>query len=150
VTGKPDASLGGVYKLSEYKGEPRIKLSDSLTKVSLPYKKQVYRMIDANGKSYGADAVTLYNEEPQMHTEHPFDATNRLDLNAIKQEPVLENVMDNGKRVVPSRSASEIAEYSKSRLEKLPEEYKRFQNPHIYKIGLSPKLKQERDALILK
>ncbi|MGB1314187.1 MAG: nicotinate phosphoribosyltransferase, partial [Bizionia paragorgiae] len=64
VTGKPDASLGGVYKLSEYKGEPRIKLSENLIKVSLPYKKQVYRMIDANGKFYGADAVTLYNEDP--------------------------------------------------------------------------------------
>ncbi|MDX1272085.1 nicotinate phosphoribosyltransferase [Bizionia paragorgiae] len=150
VTGKPDASLGGVYKLSEYKGEPRIKLSENLIKVSLPYKKQVYRMIDANGKFYGADAVTLYNEDPLTHMEHPFDATKRLDLTALKQEPLLENVMDNGKRVVPSRSASEIAEYSKSRLEKLPEEYKRFQNPHIYKIGLSPKLKQERDALILK
>src|SRR5690606_22671239 len=63
VTGKPDASLGGVYKLSEYNGEPRIKLSEDIIKVSLPYKKQVYRMLDENGMFYGADAVALFKEE---------------------------------------------------------------------------------------
>ena len=150
VTGNPDAALGGVYKLSEYNGEPRIKLSENIEKVSLPYKKQVYRMLDKNGMFYGADAVTLFNEEKVETMEHPFDATKSLNLNRFNHEPLLEKVMDNGKKTVPSRTVSEIAEYSKSRLEKLPEEYKRFQNAHIYKIGLSKKLKQERDILVQK
>lgn len=148
VTGKPDASLGGVYKLSEYKGEPRIKLSENIIKVSLPYKKQVYRMIDQNGMFYGADAVGIYSEDKVNEMVHPFDSTKNLDISALKHEPLLESVMENGKRVVPFRTVSEIAEYSKSRMAKLPEEYKRFQNPHIYKIGLSKKLKQERDTLV--
>ena len=148
VTGSPDAALDGVYKLSEYDGEPRIKLSENIIKVSLPYKKQVYRMLDDKNMFYGADAVTLYKEGEVAKIEHPFDATKGLNLETFKQEALLEKVMENGKKIVPSRSVSEIAEYSQSRLAQLPNEYKRFQNPHIYKIGLSLKLKQDRDKLV--
>ena len=105
-------------------------------------------MLDDKGMFYGADAVVLYTEGEVAEIEHPFDATKSLNLDAFKQEPLLEKVMENGKKTVPSRSVSEIAAYSKSRLAQLPNEYKRFQNPHIYKIGLSLKLKQDRDQLI--
>ncbi|HLV14175.1 MAG TPA: nicotinate phosphoribosyltransferase [Xanthomarina sp.] len=148
VTGKPDASLGGVYKLSEYNGEPRIKLSENIIKVSLPSKKQVYRMFDENGMFYGADAVALFTEENVTEMEHAYDPIKKLRLSTFTQEPQLEKVMVNGKRIKPTRTVTEIAEYSQSRLKKLPEEYKRFQNPHIYKIGLSTKLKEERDKLV--
>jgi|SRR5690554_671642 len=148
VTGKPDASLGGVYKLSEYNGEPRIKLSENIIKVSLPSKKQVYRMFDENGMFYGADAVALFTEENVTEMEHAYDPIKKLHLSTFTQEPQLEKVMENGKRIKPTRTVTEIAEYSQSRLKKLPEEYKRFQNPHIYKIGLSTKLKEERDKLV--
>ncbi|RXJ50712.1 nicotinate phosphoribosyltransferase [Gelidibacter gilvus] len=150
VTGKPDAAIEGVYKLSEYNGEPRIKLSENIIKVSLPYKKQVYRMLDKNGMFYGADAVAVFNEENVERMEHSFDSNKSLELTRFEHEPLLQQVMKNGKKVMPARTVSEIAEYSKSRLEKLPEEYKRFQNPHIYKIGLSTELKKERDKLVLK
>ncbi|HUH28875.1 nicotinate phosphoribosyltransferase [Gelidibacter sp.] len=150
VTGKPDAAIDGVYKLSEYNGEPRIKLSENIIKVSLPYKKQVYRMLDKNGMFYGADAVAVFNEKNVERMEHSFDSNKNLDLTRFDHEPLLQQVMKNGKKVMPARTVSEIAAYSKSRLENLPEEYKRFQNPHIYKIGLSTELKKERDKLVLK
>ncbi|WP_133758829.1 nicotinate phosphoribosyltransferase [Gelidibacter sediminis] len=150
VTGKPDAALGGVYKLSEFNGTPRIKLSENIIKVSLPYKKQVYRILDKNGMFYGADAVAMFTEGAVDYMEHPFDATKNMSLKGFDYEAVLQDVMTEGKKVSPSRTVTEIANYSKSRLEKLPEEYKRFQNPHIYKIGLSAQLKQERDKLVLK
>jgi nicotinate phosphoribosyltransferase len=150
VTGKPDAALDGVYKLSEYNGDPRIKLSENILKVSLPSKKQVYRMLDKNGMFYGADAIALFSDDKLEQMEHPFDATKSLNLDRFDHEPLLEKVMVHGKKVNKPRSVTEIADYSKSRLEKLPEEYKRFQNPHIYKIGLSHQLKQERDKLVLK
>lgn len=148
VTGKPDASLGGVYKLSEYNNEPRIKLSENIEKTSLPFKKQVYRMIDQNGLFYGADAIAIFDEEHLTEMTHAYDASKSLNLTGYTHEPLLQKVMENGKKVNPSRSVQEIAEYSKTRLAKLPEEYKRFQNPHIYKIGLSTQLKQERDKLV--
>ncbi|WP_158849092.1 nicotinate phosphoribosyltransferase [Algibacter sp. L1A34] len=148
VTGKPDAALDGVYKLSEYNGDPRIKLSENIIKVSLPYKKQVYRMLDSNGMFYGADAIAMFTEGKVTKIKHPFDATKGLDLSSYTHEPLLEKVMENGKRVVAPRSVTEISKYSQSRLDQLPNEYKRFQNPHIYKIGLSIELKQERDKLV--
>jgi nicotinate phosphoribosyltransferase len=150
VTGKPDAAIDGVYKLSEFDGKPSIKLSENIIKTSLPFKKQVYRMIDENGMFYGADVIGLFSEDKVMSMEHPFDTTKSLDLSSFKHEPLLEQVMKDGKKVVPSLSVTEISKYSQSRLKQLPNEYKRFQNPHIYKIGLSTQLKSERDTLIKK
>lgn len=149
VTAKPDAALDGVYKLSEYNGEPRIKLSENIIKISLPYKKQVYRMIDENGMFYGADAVAMFSEGKIEQMEDTFDMTKRLNIHAFVHEPLLEKVMENGEKTVPSRTVQAIAAYSKSRLEKLPKEFKRFQNPHTYKIGISADLKTARDKLIL-
>ncbi|MGB2686316.1 MAG: nicotinate phosphoribosyltransferase, partial [Olleya sp.] len=150
VTGRPDAALDGVYKLSEYNGDPRIKLSENIIKVSLPFKKQVYRMIDNDGQFYGADAVAIYTEGEIDQMEHPFDITKQINIKALKKEPLLELVMEDGKRVIPARTVNEIAKYSQSRLAQLPDEYKRFQNPHTYKIGLSSQLKKERNDLINK
>ncbi len=148
VTGKPDAALDGVYKLSEFNSEARIKLSENIIKVSLPSKKQVYRMIDENGMFYGADAIALDSEGAIIKMVHLFDANKTLNLQGFVHEPLLKRVMDDGKRTLPKRSVSEIAAFAKERLALLPEEYKRFQNPHIYKIGLSEALKAKRDELI--
>lgn len=148
VTGQPDAALGGVYKLSEYNGEPRIKLSENIIKVSLPSKKQVFRIIDENGMFFGADAVGLISEEKIDRMFHPFDSNKNLDLHSFKQEALLKSVMENGKRSLAKKTVAEIAEFTKERLKLLPVEYQRFQNPHIYKIGLSEKLKAQRDQLI--
>lgn len=148
VTGKPDAALDGVYKLSEYNGQPRIKLSENLIKISLPSIKQVYRMLDENGAFYGADVIGLAAEKRIELMQHPFDANKSLDLASFTHEPLLKEVMAVGKRTFQKKSIAEIRAYSKDRLALLPEEYKRFQNPHTYKIGLSKKLKSKRDSLI--
>ncbi len=148
VTGKPDAALDGVYKLSEYNGEPRIKLSENIIKISLPSKKQVYRMFDQNGMFYGADAIGLASEEKINKMFHPFDANKNLDLQNFDHEPLLQSAMVDGKRTYQKRTVAQIASFSQSRLALLPDEYKRFQNPHIYKIGLSNQLKAQRDQLI--
>lgn len=149
VTGNPDAALGGVYKLSEYNGQPRIKISENMEKVSLPFQKQVYRMIDENGLFYGADVVTIHSEEHVAQMFHPFDSTKHLDLTSFTHEPILEVIMRDGKRTQTPRSVSEIKEYTQKRLSQLPDEYKRFQNPHIYKIGLSDQLKKVRNDLVV-
>lgn len=149
VTGNPDAALGGVYKLSEFNGEARIKLSENIEKVSLPFQKQVYRMIDSNGMFYGADVVCVFSEGKAKEMVHPFDNTKHLNLEKFSHEALLEVVMKNGKRTQTPKTVSEIKEYAQKRMNQLPEEYKRFQNPHIYKIGLSIALKEARDQLIL-
>mgnify|MGYP006289437739 FL=1 len=148
VTGRPDAALDGVYKLSYANGKPRIKLSESISKINLPYRKQVYRLMNEYGSWIGADVVSLADEEDIERMHHPFEPGKSMETGEYKKEPLLELVMENGKRRLEKQSLQEISAYCEGRIEKLPGEYKRFTNPHIYKIGISDGLKSERDRLI--
>jgi nicotinate phosphoribosyltransferase len=148
VTGHPDAALDGVYKLAYSNGKARIKLSENVSKITLPHRKQVFRVIDSEGKFIGADAVTLADEKEVEIIYHPVYPFKSLSLAKYIMEPLLHKVMENGLRLKKPQSLSEIAQFSRNRLAKLPSEYKRFDNPHIYKIGISNKLQTERDILI--
>lgn len=148
VTGYPDAALDGVYKLASVNGSPRIKLSENVNKVTLPHRKQVLRVLDNNGSFAGADAVTLSGETDTDMIYHPIFPDKSLFVGNKKKEPLLNKVMENGKRIQESLPLSQIACYSRERLEMLPPEYKRFDNPHVYKVGLSRRLRDERDRLI--
>jgi nicotinate phosphoribosyltransferase len=148
VTGHPDSALDGVYKLSMANGKPRIKLSENISKITLPHKKQVYRFIDQSDNFIGADAITLSDERDVEIMYHPLYPLKSLSLSKYTKETLLHNVMENGIRVNKSKTLTEIADYSISRLGRLPDEYKRFDNPHIYKIGISKKLEAERNMLV--
>lgn len=147
VTGHPDSALDGVYKLAFAKGKPRIKLSDNSSKITLPHKKQVFRIIDDQSNFMGADAITLHDEHDVEIMYHPLFPEKSLLLDGYKKEPVLHKVMENGTRLSETQSLTDIARYSRERLNHLPEEFRRFDNPHIYKIGISKRLKEERDRL---
>jgi nicotinate phosphoribosyltransferase len=148
VTGKPDAALDGVYKLSMFANKPRLKLSESLEKITLPGVKQVLRAFDANEMFAGADAIILAEEGEQVEKMfHPFDAEKFLVLKNYKLQPLLQKVMSEGKRTMPELSLKEISAYAQNRLQLLPTEHKRFENPHIYKVGISQKLMELRDDL---
>jgi nicotinate phosphoribosyltransferase len=150
VTGHPDSALDGVYKLSLANGKPRIKLSENLSKITLPHRKQVFRITDNDNLFVGADAVTMADELDIDIMYHPLYPLKSLSIAKFRKEPLMQKVMINGKRVIPLRSLPEIAKYSQDRLANLPVEYKRFDNPHIYKIGISKKLETERNRLIQK
>src|SRR5450759_497375 len=72
VTGQPDAALDGVYKLAYADGKPRIKLSENIGKITLPHRKQVFRIIDNEGRFIGADAVAMDNETNVEIIHHPL------------------------------------------------------------------------------
>ncbi|MGO2132781.1 MAG: nicotinate phosphoribosyltransferase [Halomonas sp.] len=148
VIGKPNGALDGVYKLVYSNGKPRIKLSESLEKVTLPHAKQVSRLTTADGQWIGADAIGLSDETEIEVMHHPSDPFKRLALSELHQEPLLHEVMANGDITIRLRPLTEIAEYCQQRFAKLPQEYKRFDNPHRYKVGLSTTLKQAQEALI--
>lgn len=147
VTGQPDAALDGVYKLSMAGGKPRLKLSESLQKITLPGIKQVIRVMDKNGNFFGADAIVLSGEEKTNTIYHPFEAGISFNIEHYNQERLLQKVMGNGKRLLPVPSLQDIAGYAKKRLALLPAEYKRFENPHIYKVGINKKLMELRNNL---
>lgn len=148
ITGQPDAALDGVYKLAKTGGVPVIKLSENISKTTLPDKKQVWRAMDSQGSFLGADVVGLEDETVLVEMHHPFLPHQSCAVEAGEIEPLLHPVMVKGRIVCDPPSLSQTAQYARQRLDMLPAAYKRFENPHIYKVGLSSKLKALRDRLI--
>jgi len=110
----------------------------------------VYRLMNAKGELIGADAITMRDEKEVTRIYDPQEILKSLPVKNYNTEALLHLVMENGKRTEESRSLLEIAEYSKQRLASLPMEFKRFDNPHIYKVGISKSLKKERENLLKK
>ncbi|MCW8409955.1 nicotinate phosphoribosyltransferase [Legionella sp. PATHC035] len=149
VIGAPDAALDGVYKLAFANEKPRLKLSESTTKITLPYKKQVFRLVHQDA-FLGMDVVGLMDETKLDKVYAPFEMEQLLSHDNYRQEPLLQKVMEDGKRLMPSKTLQEIAEFSSARLSQLPEEYKRLDEPSTYQVGLSEQLKTKRNELIKK
>ena len=146
ITGAPDAALDGIYKLSLVGGEPRLKLSETVFKTTLPGRKKILRFVDGDGM-FQADAIALDEESDVSKILHPFDPDKSLDISEFAGEPLLEAVMENG-RILVTRRVEETADYARERLSRLPPEHRRFENPHIYKVGLSTELADLRARLI--
>lgn len=146
VTGQPSAALDGVYKLSMCGGQPRLKFSENFAKITLPGRKRVFRYIGRDGMFYG-DAIVLDGEERLDWMYHPFFPENRSPVGRMQSEPLMETVMENA-AVVNDRSMKDAAEYARKRLHTLAPEHKRFENPHVYKVGISQDLMKLRSELI--
>jgi len=147
ITGKDDAALDGVYKLSESESKPQMKITDSHEKMTLPGRKKIFRILSEDDKFY-ADAVALVEEKDIGLIQHPFISRKHIDVSYMKKEELLINVLNNGKRILTSRKPEEIAQYAQERLNQLPQEHKRFENPHAYKVGISEKLLILRDKIM--
>lgn len=149
ITGQKDAALDGVYKISMIDGKPTIKLSEDISKVTLPGVKKIYRYFNGENKFY-ADCIALDNEDEIEMMIHPFDIYKKCDLKDLRREEILKKVVENGKVILEKKTVQQISEYNELRFSQLPDEHKRFEFPHIYKVGISPKLLKLRDELIKK
>ncbi len=146
ITGQPAAALDGVYKLSMCDREPRLKFSENYTKLTLPGIKRIYRFLNEDGL-FSADGVTLDGEQPPESIFHPFFPEQRSTLKNCTSEALMHRVMEGGKTIVRS-SAQESAQYAHKRLSHLAGEHKRFEFPHIYRVGISQKLLSLRTRLV--
>ncbi len=148
ITGKNDAALDGVYKLTGINGQPKMKLSENIEKVTLPCKKQVYRCYDSHGTFY-RDAILLAEENPDEveFIYHPVHPEKKTKISHLQKEPLLQTVVKNGEVVSEQKNTGEIHKYLMNRAALLPEEHKRFISPHIYKVGISEKLMEIRNKL---
>jgi len=147
ATGAPDGALDGVYKLAQAGGEPRLKLSENLAKTTLPGRKAIVRCSGADGR-FEADAIVLEDEPDAAHMVHPIEPGKSLRLEGFDKERLHVKVMEDGRRLGAPEPVERIAGYARARLAALPEEHKRFENPHIYKVGLSDRLAGMRDDLV--
>lgn len=149
IIGKPDGAIDGVYKLSESDQSPRLKISENVQKTTLPGKKKVYRFHDKEGMLY-ADCIALETEEQPIKMIHPFHKEKSLELHNYTANDLFKCHVLNGKTLAEQLSPIMLREKVKEKLMHLPPEHKRFDYPHIYKVGITEKLSNLRSSFMQK
>ncbi len=173
VTGVPDAALDGVYKQCLVGGRASMKVSENVEKVTLPGLKRVWRMqgedgyfagdaigldgdgfgeasgsADAKGIAGVKDFSKLETTEPPTRMHHPIFPAKKTDLTKFTAEELLRPVMVNGEPVVEEHDLKAMAAFSAGRIASLAPEHLRFDNPHVYKVGVTPEVLELRDTLL--
>ncbi len=158
ITSKGDSALDGVYKLVAVRDGgawiPAIKISETLTKTPNPGHKQVWRVYDRRDKAT-ADLLSLDDEDPRelspLILHHPTDHAKyrTLDQERISQiEPLLVEVLREGKLVYTLPSIEHMREQRKADLACLDPGVQRIVNPHIYHVSLTAKLWNLKQKMI--
>lgn len=146
ATGKEDAALDGVYKLSFFDGKPSIKVSENLAKMTLPGIKTIHRFIDQENL-FCADGISFDDENDYDEIFHPTEAGKHKSIGNCRKESLIHQMMRDGNSMLDGQEPKRIASYTQSRLLQLPKEHKRFLNPHVYKVGISKELLNTRNDL---
>jgi len=146
VTGHETPALDGVYKLTSVNEVPKLKISENIEKITLPGIKELIRYFDDQGRFYG-DGIILKEEQSVDTIYHPYYPAKHTTITKFESQKLHHEVLREGKLTNGIPGPKESAEYARSRLEKLNPEHKRFDNPHIYKVGISKKLMDLRDEL---
>ena len=157
ITSKAEPVFGGVYKIAAVEDKdgnviPKMKISDSIGKVTNPCNKEIIRFYDkATGKAL-ADVLMVAGEE--VPNGEPYEI---FDPNVTWKSKVLENyttrkllvpIFEHGKLVYEKPSIAEIRAYCTKELDSLWDSVKRFENPHDYYVDLSPKLWKIKDDIL--
>lgn len=145
VTGMGEGALDGVYKLTHVDDRPSMKVSENIAKTTLPGLKKIYRYVNGQNLFY-ADGIELAGEKIPKIIHHPYQADKSCSVDGYPCKEITGKVMEGGK-VLVAGSLDEAAEYAGERLSKVPEETKRFDNPHIYKVGIGQKVMDLRNKL---
>jgi nicotinate phosphoribosyltransferase len=163
VTGGNEAAFTGVYKLAARdsgKGrlEAVMKFSDHPEKTTNPGIKQVWRIKDSQGM-FVADVLALDDDEEKTEKIeegktytfwHPSaDYRNFSHTVTGSAEPLLQKRLAGGSLIDGvACSLAEIKETVREELESLDNSYKRFLNPHIYKVSITEALRDIKLNLI--
>ncbi|KAH1249545.1 Nicotinate phosphoribosyltransferase [Glycine max] len=146
VTCYAQAALGVVFKLVEINNQPRIKLSEDVSKVSIPCKKRCYRLYGKEGYPL-VDIMTGENEPSPKVGErilcrHPFQESKRAYVVPQRVEELLRcywpGSTDIKKDTLPA--LRDIRERCINQLEQMRPDHMRRLNPTPYKVSVSAKL----------
>ncbi|KAL5184284.1 Nicotinate phosphoribosyltransferase 1 [Glycine soja] len=146
VTCYAQAALGVVFKLVEINNQPRIKLSEDVSKVSIPCKKCCYRLYGKEGYPL-VDIMTGENEPSPKVGErilcrHPFQESKRAYVVPQRVEELLRcywsGSTDIKKDTLPA--LRDIRERCINQLEQMRPDHMRRLNPTPYKVSVSAKL----------
>ncbi|WP_097005319.1 nicotinate phosphoribosyltransferase [Lacrimispora amygdalina] len=160
ITAKSDPVFGGVYKLCavEKDGvfEPRIKISENIEKVTNPGLKKVWRIINKDGIGVG-ELLTLWDEDPNkisgsyevIDTRTPWK---KVSLDHCTFTPMQHLFINNGKKTELCDQIQDVHHLRNMvdyRLKnEVWEEEKRFENPHLHYLDMSPALYKLKEDLL--
>jgi nicotinate phosphoribosyltransferase len=156
ITSKDSPSLGGVYKLAA-EGEngvfqPRLKVSENISKITNPGIKKIVRFYDRAGKAM-ADVIALEDEDfsdrKSLTIFDPIQTWKRKTLANFKTRELLLPIFRGGNRVYELPVLHDVQEYSRHELDSFWDEVKRLANPHSYIVDLSSKLFDLKQELLL-
>ncbi len=158
ITSKSDPVFGGVYKLVavEQNGTliPKIKVSESIEKITTPCFKNLYRFYNRDTGRAIADYVTMHDEVVDdslpITIFDPVATWKKKTINNFRAECLLVQVFERGKCIYNSPTLEQIKQYCAAQMETLWDEVKRFEHPHRYYVDLSDKLWKERNNLLEK
>ncbi|XP_047323964.1 nicotinate phosphoribosyltransferase 2-like [Impatiens glandulifera] len=146
VTCYAQAALGCVFKLVEINNQPRIKLSEDVTKVSIPCKKRCYRLYGKEGYPL-VDIMTGENEPPPKVGErilcrNPFIESKRAFVVPQQVEELLKcywpGSLGQPREELPT--LKEIRGRCIKQLEIMRPDHMRRLNPTPYKVSVSTEL----------
>lgn len=143
VTCQAQPALGGVYKLVDLAGKPRIKLSQDIEKITIPGKKHLYRIFGKNGFPL-LDLMTKDNDlvpacGKKILCRHPFKSANRVYVTPEKIVPLLNCYWD-GKKIKETVNIHETRKFVLDQLDYFRSDHLRYLNPTPYKVSLSDNL----------
>jgi len=118
------------YKLSEYRGRPRLKTSAG--KITVPGRKQVFRALDNRGH-FSSDLIGLLDEGASS-------AAREFKPAASKITPMLETVFENGKRAAVRPTLTQSREHFTSQFAMLNEKQRALTSPAQYSVRLTAAL----------
>nr|CAD7412873.1 unnamed protein product [Timema poppensis] len=144
VTCQRQPALGGVYKMVEIKGRPCIKLSQDVNKMTMPGKKNVYRLYGADGHAL-IDLLQRSVEPPpevgqKVLCRHPFQEAKRAYVIPTRVEPLYKMYWQKGNLVAPLPTLEDVRQRVQSSLQSLRNDHKRNLNPTPYKVSVSDDL----------
>jgi nicotinate phosphoribosyltransferase len=148
--GDGGCALGGIYKMVEHNGRPKIKLSANPEKMTNPGIKKIVRFYGKEGLME-ADALADVSEAVEPAGVLIIDPNNPLRRKKVSSEQRLEllnTIAKSGKVIYEFPSLEKIRERRKEQLSQLHESYKRLHNPHEYKVGLTHKLWQQKEQML--
>ncbi|XP_028056428.1 nicotinate phosphoribosyltransferase 2-like isoform X3 [Camellia sinensis] len=146
VTCYAQAALGCVFKLVEINNQPRIKLSEDVSKVSIPCRKRCFRLYGKEGYPL-VDIMTGENEPPPKVSErilcrHPFSESKRAYVVPQRVEELLKcfwpGSTDKAREELPP--LKDIRDRCIKQLELMRSDHMRRLNPTPYKVSVSAKL----------
>eukprot|EP01069_Polyplicarium_translucidae_P005292 Polyplicarium_translucidae@DN2759_c0_g1_i10.p2 len=140
VTCQAQPSLGLVYKLCQCQGRPTMKLSQELTKTTLPGRKSVFRLYIRNVAV--ADLIQLSDQPaPKMGSKafcrHVFDEGKRCYIVPTGVEELLSLTWDCGKFCGKAETLHERRDRCAQQLRAFRPDYLRLVNPTPYKVSLT-------------